>query len=409
VAVEEGITVMKILYTTASRLGGTGLSNVAHQAALASYDKGCLRQVICYGNRQTEVPDKLIKKICFQPAKIFSSLSSRYYYSMKRMWLDWRASHWLQKHDVDIFHGWTHESLNTLRIAREKGIIGIVDRGYSHPKFSKRILDEEFEIYGVPRNLDSCPTWLKPYDHWRRELEEACEEFDLADYVFVNSSFCYNTFIDEGFPKDKLVMLPRGFDARRYYTSEKKDQIFRVIFVGQMLVRKGLKYLLESWNKLSLPNSELLLVGHMMDEVRSLMAPYLRQKNIRHLGFVPDPVAAYQSASVFIFPSVDEGSAKVTYEAMACGLPVIVTANAGSLAIDGEDGFIVPIRSVDALMEKILFFFENPEAMRTMGMTGRRHIENYTWETYRSSLVERYQSVVGRGAGQTEIREEQCI
>jgi glycosyltransferase involved in cell wall biosynthesis len=384
---------MRVLYTTASRLGGTGLANVAQQAAMASYQSGFLDRVICYGNRQSEVPAELVDKIWFQPAKLFSSLSSRYYYSMKRMWLDRRASHWLQGNEVDIFHGWTHESLNTLRVAKEKGVVGIVDRGYSHPRFSKRILDEEFDIYGVARKLEACPSWLKPYDHWRRELEEACEEFELADHVFVNSSFCYDTFVEEGFPKEKLVMLPRGFEAMRYRPAEKTDPVFRVIFVGQLLVRKGLKYLLEAWERLALPNSELLLVGQMMDEIRPLLEPALRRGNIRHIGFVPDPVAAYQSASVFVFPSVDEGSAKVTYEAMACGLPVIVTPNAGSLAVDGEDGFVVPIRSVDALMEKILFLYENPEAARLMGQTGRRNIESYTWETYRESLVGLYRSI----------------
>jgi glycosyltransferase involved in cell wall biosynthesis len=387
---------MKVLYTTASRLGGTGLANVAHQAAMASYDAGCLTRVICNGNRQSEVPPALISQIRFQPAKLFSSLSSRYYYSMKRMWLDWRASQWLKNNDVDLFHGWTHESLKTLHVARGKGIISIVDRGNPHPRFSKQILDEEYDIYGVSRKLESCPFWLSPYDHWRREQQEACEEFEQADYVFVNSQFCYDTFIGEGFPKEKLVMLPRGFDARLYRPAEKKDPVFRVIFVGQLLVRKGLKYLLEAWDRLALPNAELLLVGQMMDEIRPLLTPYLKKGDVRHLGFVPDPVAAYQSASIFVFPSVDEGSAKVTYEAMACGLPVIVTANAGSLAVNGDDGFIVPIRSVEALMEKILFFHENPEAVKVMGRAARSHIENYTWETYRASLIGHYNNILSK-------------
>lgn len=381
---------MKVFYTTASRLGGTGLANVAHQAAWAAHEAGCLEKVLCYGNRQSEVPPEFVSRIWFQPAKIFSSLPSRYYYSMKRMWLDWRASHWLSGNQVDIFHGWTHESLQTLRLARKKGIFSIVDRGYSHPRFSRRILDEEFDIYGVARNLEACPPWLQPYDHWRRELEEACEEFELADRVFVNSPFCYDTFVDEGFPREKLVMLPRGFDPGRYMPASREDNVFRVIFVGQLLVRKGLKYLLEAWDGLALPNAELLLVGQMMDEVRHLLAARVNKGNIRHLGFVPDPVKAYQSASVFVFPSVDEGSAKVTYEAMACGLPVVVTPNAGSLAVDGEDGFVVPIRDAGILAEKIQRLHNDPDLARGMGQTARRHIESYTWETYRKSLIGQY-------------------
>jgi glycosyltransferase involved in cell wall biosynthesis len=385
---------MKVIYSTASHLGGTGLSNVAFHAGRALYRDGSLERIITYRNRQTEIPRALIKRVIFQPAKVFSSLSSRYYYSMKRMWLDYRAAGYLGKHECDLFHGWTHESLRSLRVAREKGILSVIDRGYSHPRFSQRILDEEFEIYGVSRKKENVPKWLIPFDHLRREQEEACEEFDLADYVFVNSPFCFDTFVDEGFPEDRLIMIPRGFDPAKYRPAPKTDKVFRAIFVGQLLVRKGLKYLLEAWSRLNLPNSELLLVGTLMDEVRPLLNNYLRRPDIRHIGFVPDPVEAYNSATVFVFPSLDEGSAKVTYEAMACGLPVIVTPNAGSLARDGEDGFIIPVRDAGALEEKLLFFYENPDAAIEMGHTARTNISSYTWDRYENTLIETYRRLL---------------
>jgi len=385
---------LKVVYSTASRLGGTGLSNVAFHAARALYRAGSLQKVIAYGNRQSEIPSGLIKTIWFQPAKIFSSLSSRYYYSMKRMWLDRRVASYLRKTECDIFHGWTHESLHSLQAAKQQGAITIVDRGYSHPRFSKRILDEEYAIYGVPRKLEQAPRWLTPFDHWRRELDEAVEEFDVADYVFVNSQFCYDTFVDEGYPKEKLVMIPRGFEVTQYRPLPKEDNKFRVVFVGLLCVRKGLKYLLEAWDKLALPDAELVLVGNLHEELKPMMAPYLARKDIVHLGFVPDPVKLYNRGTVFVFPSVDEGSAKVTYEAMACGLPVIVTPNAGSLARDGKDGFIVPIRQVEPLMEKILYFYENRDAAAEMGAEARRYIETYTWEHYEKTLIATYQDLL---------------
>lgn len=387
---------MKVIYATASHLGGTGLSNVAFHAGRALYKSESLEKLVTYRNRQNEIPDHLIKRIIFQPTKLFSGLSSRYYYSMKRMWLDYRAANYLSSHHCDIFHGWTHESLRSLKVAKSQGILSIIDRGYSHPKFSDKILNEEFDIYGVPRRKHATPAWLRPFDHLRREQEEAIEEFNTADYVFVNSPFCYETFVNEGFQKGKLVMLPRGFDPKTYQPAPQKDKIFRAIFVGQLLVRKGLKYLLEAWVRLNLPHAELLLVGNLMDEVRSTVEPYLSRHDIRHIGFVPDPAAAYNSSTVFVFPSIDEGSAKVTYEAMACGLPVIVTHNAGSLAIDGEDGFIIPIRSVEALMEKLLFFYEHRDAALEMGKTARRHIESYTWDTYETNLIATYHRLLAK-------------
>lgn len=387
---------MKVIYSTASRLGGTGLANVAFHAARAIYQAGSLVRVITYGNRQPDIPRDLIKTIWFQPAKIFSSLSSRYYYSMKRMWLDWRTAAYLGHHQCDIFHGWTHESLLSLKAAKQQGAITIVDRGYSHPRFSKQILDEEYAIYGVPRKLEQAPKWLTPFDHWRRELEEAVEEFAVADYVFVNSQFCYDTFVDEGYPKEKLVMIPRGFEVAKFRPLPKEDNKFRVVFVGLLCVRKGLKYLLEAWDRLNLPDAELVLVGSLHEELRPMMAPYLEREDVVHLGFVPDPVQLYNRGTVFVFPSVDEGSAKVTYEAMACGLPVIVTPNAGSLARDGKDGFIVPIRQVEPLMEKILYFYQNRDAAAEMGAEARRYIETYTWEHYEQTLIETYKDLLKR-------------
>lgn len=392
---------MKVIYSTASHLGGTGLSNVAYHAGKALCEHDMLERLITYRNRQNDIPKEKVHRVIFQPAKLFSGLSSRYYYSMKRMWLDYRASHYIDKHDCDIFHGWTHESLKSIESAKKKGAITIVDRGYSHPRFSKRILDEEFEIYGVERKLDNVPKWLNRFDHWRREQEEACEEFELADYVFVNSPFCYQTFINEGYPENKLKMIPRGFDPDMYQPRPQKDDVFRVIFVGQLLVRKGLKYLLEAWERLDLPNAELLLVGAMMDEIKPLVESYLkRRSDIRHLGFVPDPVEAYNSATVFVFPSVDEGSAKVTYEAMACGLPVIVTKNSGSLAVDGEDGYIVPIQDSEALMEKLEILYHDRELAEEMGRTARAHIESYTWGQYEERLIETYYKI---GSDRMEI------
>jgi glycosyltransferase involved in cell wall biosynthesis len=385
---------MKVIYSTASRLGGTGLSNVAFHAAKALYQHDSLERVITYGNRQTVVPRSLIKVIRFQPAKIFSGLSSRYYYSMKRMWLDWRAATYVRHHRCDIFHGWTHESLRSLKAAKQQGALAIVDRGNPHPRYSMRVLDEEYAIYGVPRKLEQAPRWLKPYDHWRRELDEAIEELDVADYVFVNSQFCYDTFVAEGYPREKLVMIPRGFEATQYQPLPREDDKFRVVFVGQLCVRKGLKYLLEAWDRLALPDAELVLVGHLHEELEPLMKPYAGRKDIVRFGFVPDPVKLYNSGTVFVFPSVDEGSAKVTYEAMACGIPVIVTPNAGSLARDGKDGFIVPIREVEPLVEKILYFYNNSDAAEEMGREARRYIETFTWEHYERTLMDTYKHLL---------------
>lgn len=235
-------------------------------------------------------------------------------------------------------------------------------------------------------------------------------EYDAADYILLESEFTRNTFLARGFPPDKLLMVPRGIDTERFVPSSRRNGAkFRAIFVGAIGVRKGIRYLLEAWKELALPNAELILVGTVQDEIRLLLERYRGDGTIRILGHVVDPVRLFQDASVFVFPSLSEGSAKVTYEAMACGLPVIVTPNAGSVAIDGKHGFIVPVQDMRTLKARILTLYENPVLREEMGKNARHHIETYSWDMFRKRMIESYESVYRdkkayRGTGLTSLR-----
>jgi len=104
----------------------------------------------------------------------------------------------------------------------------------------------------------------------------------------------------------------------------------------------------------------------------------------------------YEDADVLILPSVEEGFGKVVAEAMACGLPVVVSENTGAkdLVENGENGFIVPIRDVKRLKEKILYFNDNPEITRRMGKNARKTVEKYTWMKYGNEFVKAYEKIL---------------
>jgi glycosyltransferase involved in cell wall biosynthesis len=89
---------------------------------------------------------------------------------------------------------------------------------------------------------------------------------------------------------------------------------------------------------------------------------------------------------VFVYPSLHEGSAIATYEALASGLPVITTANSGSVVRDSSEGFIVPIRDVEALKEKILLLYGDRQLREEMGRNARKRAEDFTWSAYRRRL-----------------------
>jgi glycosyltransferase involved in cell wall biosynthesis len=92
------------------------------------------------------------------------------------------------------------------------------------------------------------------------------------------------------------------------------------------------------------------------------------------------------SADVFVFPSLFEGSAVVTYEAMACGLPSVVTPNAGSVARDGVEGFEVPARDVSQLAERMARLGNDPELRARMSAAARRRAEAFDWPRYHQAV-----------------------
>jgi len=159
-------------------------------------------------------------------------------------------------------------------------------------------------------------------------------------------------------------------------------------------LRKGIKYILEAWKKISRPQDELWFVGTVSDEVSDMMKLYCKTfKNIKCLGKQTNPSIYLQKASVFLFPSLDEGSAKVTYEAMASGLPCIFTENSGSLATK-DSAIFVPIRSSDAIAKAIVKLRNDVSYRNRLGKKAFKAIQLFTWQHYQNTLIDTYKKLL---------------
>ena len=101
-------------------------------------------------------------------------------------------------------------------------------------------------------------------------------------------------------------------------------------------------------------------------------------------------------ASVFVLPTLDEGSAKAVSEAMAAGLPVVTTPEAGSLVEDGKTGYLVPSRNVERLGERLAYLHAHPDVRRELGVAARHVILPYSWERYQRTLLDLYGGVLAR-------------
>ena len=170
-----------------------------------------------------------------------SFLKARYYYTLKRMALDGRTARYVRRHGCDLLHSWTAECLRSLLEAKRIGAKTIVERPAPHPVTTRRLLMEEYARWSLPFPRDEGHPWMRKFGNVHREEIVAPEEFSLADRVVVQSEFCRQSFIAEGFPDDRLVVLPRAVDFGKYAPSEGRERDrFRVLFVGTVCLPQGI-------------------------------------------------------------------------------------------------------------------------------------------------------------------------
>src|SRR5207249_3205589 len=144
-------------------------------------------------------------------------------------------------------------------------------------------------------------------------------------------------------------------------------------------------HLIAAWQAAALREAELVLVGVAKD--RYILDLVARQPaGIRYLGFVPNARLheIYQSADAFVFPSLAEGGVYVIYEALACGVPCIVSANAGSAVRDGVEGFVLPVGDVEGIAERLRQLAQDSDLHHRMALAARARAERFAWpEFYR--------------------------
>jgi len=372
-----------LLYSIFARIGGPGLDTDSFEALRASDRGNFLGKAIAYDNRQREIPSRFIQSLRWHPVRLISFLESPYYYGAKKKYLDWIASRHLDSGRYDFFHSWSGDCLETLRVAKKRKIPSLIEIPTWH-RGSQRA-----EISGQKPEVRSR-SWKSRF---LLERERFLEEYELASLVVVLSEKAAESFRVAGFPDEKLFYLPRGVDVERFKPGM-RPPIFRAIFSGALIKRKGIHHLLEAWHRLNLRDAELWLLGSIHDEAK----PYLKQfgrENVRVLGFKRDLENYLNQGSVYVFPSRLEGSAKTIYEAAASGLPMITTREAGDVVRDGVEGIIVQPGDVDAIAAAIEHLYRRPEIVASMGGAARqRAVENFTWDHYRTRLLGAYERAI---------------
>lgn len=272
----------------------------------------------------------------------------------------------------DVVNAWCSTALRTIRAAHRRGVPVVLEAASAHVIAQAAILREEHRRWRLPEPPISDGV-----------LARTVAEYAEADVIAVMSSYSKQTFIERGVPESKLVVVPCGVDLPPAVARAPHDGPPRVLFVGGVTVRKGVPYLLEACRGLK-TEATLRIVG----------APDARL--IAHLGGLPTNAALagrrtgaalaaeYAAADIFVLPSVEDGFGLVTVEAMAAGLPVIVTARAGSAegVDDGVNGYVVPAADARALARRIDDLVSDARLRSEMGRRARASLEGRSWADY---------------------------
>lgn len=290
------------------------------------------------------------------------------------------AEHHLQ--GLDAVYAYEDGAATTFQRAKQQGILCLYDLPIAFYRTSHTLLKQEAERF--PELASALQVTQEPT--WKLERKE--QEIQLADHIFVPSSFVEHSLREAGIKKEKISVIAFGSPIDYFQPQPKNDPLFRVLFVGRVGPRKGVHYLLQAWQELKCPQSELLLIG-----INDFPEGWLEQysEKIRYIPSLPHASLNqyYSSANVLVLPSLVEGLALVQLEALACGIPLIITPNTGASDIitDGIEGFIVPTCNTQMLKEKLEWCYQHPLELAEMGRAARRQAEQLTWERYRQNVA----------------------
>jgi glycosyltransferase involved in cell wall biosynthesis len=318
--------------------------------------------------------------------------------------------------DARAVYTFNTAGLEILEAARDRGMVAVMEQTIA----PKRL---EMDLLAIERR--QFPEW-EPHggaDTFAADLgAREAAEWAAADRILCACEFVRDGIARCGGPAEKCVIVPYGVDlpavsGQKSEIGNRKSDIsgpppsalcppnsdfrprtsdlrpptsaarpLRVLTVGAVGLRKGSPYVLETARRMGSAFT-FRMVGHIGVQAAA------RVQLLQHLeltGPVPRSVVHehFAWADVFLLPSICEGSATVTYEALAHGLPVICTPNTGSVVRDGLDGFLVPARDVDAIVDRLERLRANPELRAEMSINARARSAEFTVAAYGRRLLE---------------------
>jgi glycosyltransferase involved in cell wall biosynthesis len=273
------------------------------------------------------------------------------------------------------------EGTEFLNFAKNEGL-KIVTEIYISP-LTYEIIQKEKNIY--PELEEKIPEEVINYSYnWWKNIAK------ITDVFIAPSDFVIDGLKEFDIKEDRCYKIPYAVDDS-WLEIQNQPQTCRVLFVGTAELRKGIHILGIAAQKLNHLNYEFRVAGGVLDSIK-------KHKLTNKLNFIGRVSRAnikqeFAQADIFVLPSLAEGSAEVTYEALASGLPVITTKAAGSVVRDGIEGFIIPSNDPDILAKKIEELIENRDLRNRMAIAAKERAKEYTWDKYSARLLTVFETI----------------
>jgi glycosyltransferase involved in cell wall biosynthesis len=297
--------------------------------------------------------------------------------------------------DHQAFLGFSYAALEALQAAQMRGALTLVDQ-IDPGRVEWDLVREEslrWPAYGEP--MAEAPDGY---------YERARLEWSLADVTLVNSEWSRTALIQQGAPRERIEVIPLAYEAEATtpVVVERTAGGLTVLWLGSVILRKGIAYLVEAARELASEPVKFLVAGPIgISEAAMRQAP----ANMQWLGAVPRSEAhrLYRAADVFVLPTLSDGFAITQVEALAHGVPVVATPNCGTVVNDGRTGFLVPARDARALASALRRFIREPGLAQRMRPACLTEAARYSVAAYADRLesimkVRRATQTVGRSS-----------
>jgi glycosyltransferase involved in cell wall biosynthesis len=335
-----------------------------------------------YSAHRSLRPPKYVAKSAFHNRLDLAALGalSRFFppkYTVERrseLFDRWLAAR-LPKDEPGILHSWNGNSLETFRKLKGSGWRLCVERSCPHNRFQFELLGEEGKALGIPHEQDL------------RSLERAIEELHLADIIVAPSTYSARSYTQPDLMR-KVRVNPLGSNVA-YTPRAPRSAGLRLLMVGNNFLRKGTHYLIEAFKRIDDPKAELWIRGEVPEKYRSR----IKDPRVTILPAVlPGRLKGiYQSADVFVQPSIDEGFGMTVLEALGYGLPLVITENVGAKdLLTPEVAVTVPIRDPEAIANAIESARHLPGA--SFDKARKTILEASTWAVCARRMIDRVYS-----------------